>query len=413
MTTESKEDFNEGIEKEMLDFIQKNYGMEVFTPGLERTLGIYLPYLQAFKKERTKITIIAGTNGKGQTAHSLTYLLKTTNRQTALWTSPHILSLRERFNFNGVDISYELLKKEIYASHLYLTSEHKGIRVSFYEFLFLVFLRLSLKFEPDHLILEVGLGGRLDAVNHFDADISCITSISRDHQSILGNRFDLILSEKIAVARKNRLLITQFSSEYLNELTAKYCEKNEVIWRPMIKGKKENYFLENEAMAQALYRELEPEQAHSKNIVFPSFKGRREEMTFKGNTLIFIGAHNIDGIRRMSELFKQTNGMLLPDKVLMSFSKRPLNEIEIMLKSLWDIFGSSSLLCLTSFNHPKALEEHALLEAKEKNNKFNKGMLDFVTDWKTALNESKRQRILVCGSYYFIGEVQRFLFSHS
>ena len=74
--------------------------------------------------------------------------------------------------------------------------------------MFLVFLVIAKsRGQLDYLLLEVGLGGRLDAVNHFDADCACITSISRDHQSILGYRYDQILAEKIAVSRSSAPLI--------------------------------------------------------------------------------------------------------------------------------------------------------------------------------------------------------------
>ena len=227
-------EFDESIENELIDFVQKNYGFEVFTPGLARTRPLYLPFVNWVKSSDIKVTIIAGTNGKGQTAHSLSYLLNLSQLNVALWTSPHILSLRERFVFSlkGMlsEIGYDFLRNEIYQTHDYLKREHSDLKVSFYEFLFLVFLRLAQKEKRDHLVLEVGLGGRLDAVNHFDADLACITSISRDHQAILGNRFDLILAEKIAVSRPDKPLFTNFKLAYLNQLTAQYCRANRVEW---------------------------------------------------------------------------------------------------------------------------------------------------------------------------------------
>ncbi|MGZ3790102.1 MAG: hypothetical protein ACXVLQ_16315 [Bacteriovorax sp.] len=410
-------DYNEKLECQLLDFVQVHYGLEIFTPGLERTRPLYLPFIEQFKKEQAKITIIAGTNGKGQTAHTLAHFLAGAGSNVALWTSPHILSIRERFHFNGEDVSYEALGHEIQESHAYLKQVHPDLEVSFYEFLFLIFLRLSSKQKRkiDHLILEVGLGGRLDAVNHFDADCACITSISRDHQSILGNRFDNILMEKIAVSRKGKPLFTQFSLEYLNERTRNYCSSEGVLWRPLarIPGASVSYFLENQIMAKEIFKFLVPQKATPLGDELPFFKGRREEMTFNGNTLIFIGAHNIDGIRKMTKIFSRDAGEVLPARVLISFSKRPINEVEVMLKTLMDFFGKDSRLYITSFDHPKALEETHIHEVVSKINKFSKGLLNFVTDWKVDLTTARNQKILVCGSYYFIGEVQRFINSHS
>ena len=138
----------------------------------------------------------------------------------------------------------------------------------------------------------------------------------------------------------------------------------------------------------------------------PLYKGRREIMTFSGKSLIFIGAHNIDGVRRMLDSFQEDNSMEMPEGLLISFSMRPLGEVVVMMKSLVDFFKDKSELVLTSFDHPKALSPDAIKEAQEL---VNKGMLNFVFDWKSELKETKSKTILVCGSYYFIGEVQRFI----
>lgn len=413
-------DFNEEIEFRILEFIQENYGLEVFTPGLERTKVLFRPYVEAAMNRKVKVSIVAGTNGKGQTAHTLNYLLLASNReatqlQTALWTSPHILSIRERFNFLGEDLSYEEIEVEIRQTHSFLQKEHSGLFISFYEFLFLVFLRLAFDSSKygtlNHLILEVGLGGRLDAVNHFDADCVGITSISRDHQAILGSRYDLILAEKIAVAKPGKTLFTQFRLQYLNQMTEKYCISQNVTWRSIQIAADSNahYFEENQKMAIEMFKYLEPKRVLPTFEFIPNFKGRREEMTFKGNTLIFIGAHNIDGIRRMIELFSINKSQNMPSLVLLSFSKRPVNEVEVMLKTLADFFGRDSKLSLTSFEHPKALEMSEVIRLTNNFNKISKGLLDFVTDWKAEINSYKNQKILVCGSYYFVGEVQRFI----
>jgi dihydrofolate synthase/folylpolyglutamate synthase len=415
-------DFNEEHESRILAFIHRFYGAELFTPGLERTQSLFTPFLKRVKNENVKVTIISGTNGKGQTAHTLVCLLEGAQLNTALWTSPHILSIRERFHFRGSDLTYDELEFEVLETHRYLQNLFLAYKISFYEFLFLVFLRCAFdskkNFSIQHLVLEVGLGGRLDAVNHFDADCACITSISRDHQSILGTRYDMILSEKIAVSRKGKPLFTQFRLEYLNQSVEQYCKEYGVQWRPCVRdlSSSVNYFEENQKMAYELFSFLAPLKKASSKELIPLFKGRREEMTFKENDIIFIGAHNIDGIRRMIELFRTEDCFVrsfLPSKVLLSFSKRPSNELEVMFKTLVDFFGRESTLLLTSFVHPKAAELSDIVELVDKFNKMNKGLFDFVTDWKNEINISKNQKILVCGSYYFIGEVQRFILQPS
>ena len=409
------QEFNEIQETEIMNYLNQHFGFEVFTPGLERTDPVYRPFIEYFKKTGTKIVIIAGTNGKGQTAHTIASLLTVSKRSLGLWTSPHILSIRERFLFsvNGQasEASYQELKWGMRESERILKEELDGVKVSFYEFLFLVFLVIAKeRGNQDYLLLEVGLGGRLDAVNHFDADCACITSISRDHQSILGSRYDQILAEKIAVSRKSAPLFTNFELEYLNAQTKKYTLENKVIWRPL-KGST-HYFESNQMMAWEVFRYLEPTSllTFSEGInSLPLYKGRREIMTFEGKSLIFIGAHNIDGVRRMLQSYQdvvESSDLIFPESLLVSFSVRPIGEVEVMLKSLVDFFQDKALLTLTSFDHPKALDEESIKLASLK---VNKGMLNFVFDWKSELKNTKANTILVCGSYYFIGEVQRFI----
>ena len=392
-------DFDPNIENRLMNFLHLNFGFEVFTPGLERTKNLFLPLVSQIKSNGTKVITIAGTNGKGQTAHTLAHLFSSQGKSVALWTSPHILSIRERFHFDE-DVSYEELENEMLEAQKIVSD------VSFYEFLFYVFLKLCLKRKNlQYLILEVGLGGRLDAVNHFNTDCAAITSISRDHQTILGYTLRDILSEKIAVTRPKAPLFTSFSLEYLNELTQLYCIQNKVIWKPLPPDK--DYFQSNVKTAAEIFHYFLPRLEINKNFYQTPFKGRHELMTFKGNTLIFIGAHNVEGMRKMLEHFsleEQLQASLDSFNVVMfSFSKRANKEIEVMLQMLTNFSKNKAELWPTVFNHPKAIDRDVI----EKNSR------EFVNDWKERLESfsstHQHKKILVCGSYYFIGEVQRYI----
>lgn len=405
--------FNEASEKRLMGFLHEHYGIEVFTPGLERTRALYAPFIDKMKRDGTKVVTIAGTNGKGQTAHTLSCFLQLAGKSFALWTSPHILSLTERFVFgkNGKSspIEYEELESLLHSSHNEIKEKWPELKISFYEFLFYIFLKKASEYcLLDFLLLEVGLGGRLDAVNHFDADCSCITSISRDHQAILGNSYRSILSEKIAVARTGKPLFTAFSLEYLNSQTKIYCEEKKINWIALESTPNEDYFLSNQKMAWKIFNFFLPEntlQFEKMIAKVPLFKGRREIMTIGTKSLIFIGAHNIDGIRKMLEAQKFGTDDTI-DSVVVSFSKRPVSEVEIMLKGLLEFFGHKTVIKVSCFDHPKALARDEVAEALAR---VNKGMLEFVPNWKADLHRSKAEKILYCGSYYFIGEVQRFI----
>jgi len=108
------------LEAHLSEMIVSRFGAESFSPGLERTAPLYRDLVLKLKSKNIKFVTIAGTNGKGQTAHTLLYLLNQANLGVALWTSPHILSLRERFCFsrNGKigNISYDELNVSILES---------------------------------------------------------------------------------------------------------------------------------------------------------------------------------------------------------------------------------------------------------------------------------------------------------
>jgi folylpolyglutamate synthase/dihydropteroate synthase len=101
-----------------------------------------------------------------------------------------------------------------------------------------------------------------------------------------------------------------------------------------------------------------------------------------------------------------------PASLLVSFSLRPEKEVLVMVAAMTEFFQDRAEVVLTSFDHPKALSAdviEGIASRVKTTKKVNKGMLNFVSDWKTELKNSNAPSILVCGSYYFIGEVQRFI----
>ena len=158
-----------------------------------------------------RVITVAGTNGKGTTCAFLENALLDEKRddesqqclKVAVYSSPHIERFNERLRINKCDIDdHSLIKafKEIEIARA-------DISLSYYEFTTLAAFLVLMDIKPDVIILEVGLGGRLDATNIIDADVAVITSVDLDHQAFLGNDRETIGFEKAGIMRKNQHII--------------------------------------------------------------------------------------------------------------------------------------------------------------------------------------------------------------
>ncbi|HWS74225.1 MAG TPA: bifunctional tetrahydrofolate synthase/dihydrofolate synthase [Quisquiliibacterium sp.] len=146
------------------------------------------------------VITVAGTNGKGSTCAMLEAILLQAGYRVALYTSPHLVHFNERARLDGQPASDEQL-----LPHFEAVERARGdTRLTYFEFTTLAILRLFAQASPDVAILEVGLGGRLDAVNLIDADCAIVTCVDIDHTEFLGDTRELIGWEKAHVFRSGR-----------------------------------------------------------------------------------------------------------------------------------------------------------------------------------------------------------------
>ena len=373
-----------------------HYGQEQMNPGLDRiklTLKDIFPELN-----KLRIVIIAGTNGKGETTLRLSELLK--SHQYCTWTSPHIIRLTERFRNEEGEIDQEVLEKLILECHQKV-EEHQ-YKLSYYEFLFFVFCTWAERQSPEFLLLEVGLGGRLDAVNVFDAEMVLLPSISRDHQEILGRRYDQILKEKLGTLRPTTSLIHFLDRQYLIErarsiadsVGARTISLNDTLNIPDFDFSRRNLALATAAFCQLFGQDFSQKEW---NLV-PGLENRGEVV--KGsNEWFFYGSHNVDGMRKLIQfLHSETYNFKRSrfDTVIAAFSKRDSSDLKVMMRML----SKSGLgnVVVTTFDHPKAA---TVVEIEKLSREEG---LSFVKDIENYVHgQNKNQRMLVTGSYYFLG----------
>ena len=155
-------------------------------------------------QEGIKIIHVAGTNGKGSVCAYLNAMLLAGGKKTGLFTSPHLVRINERFQINGEDVSDEqfldaFLKVEKAAKEY--EAEGEG-HPSYFETLFLMGMLIFTEAGVEYLVMETGLGGRLDATNVVEKPLACIiTSISRDHTEYLGDTLEAIAGEKAGIIK--------------------------------------------------------------------------------------------------------------------------------------------------------------------------------------------------------------------
>ncbi len=185
---------------EWLDYLE-NLHLEDIQLGLERISQV--ARANELLQWTPTIITVAGTNGKGSTVSALEEIYTKGGYQVASYTSPHLLVFNERIRINKKPISDEDLRRAFLA----IWRRQAGIPLTYFEVTTLAALWHFKHLKLDLIILEVGLGGRLDATNIIDPDLAIITTIDLDHQEYLGDNVEAIGFEKAGILRENKPFI--------------------------------------------------------------------------------------------------------------------------------------------------------------------------------------------------------------
>lgn len=177
-------------------FLLEAHG-QVIDMGLARVLKV--AQVLGVTKHTPPVVHVGGTNGKGTCASAIASIGEAAGYRTGLYTSPHLLELNERIKIGGENVPDKKLVSAL--AHVYQTSLASHTSLTFFETITLAALWLFKEANLDLIVMEVGLGGRLDATNVVRADISVITSIGMDHQDWLGDNLTSIAREKAGIIK--------------------------------------------------------------------------------------------------------------------------------------------------------------------------------------------------------------------
>ncbi len=399
------------------------------TVGYDYDLNAYKDFLSYFDDPHHKlknVILIGGTKGKGSTAAVLSACLLRCGFKTGLYTSPHLGKLNERIKVNNRNISDGELENHTLRIMPHIKRQKRGR--SFFEALTTIAFLHFLERQVDFTILEVGLGGRLDATNASDPMISLITRIGYDHTNLLGTTLSQITAEKAGIIRNNGKLITLHQRPDAEKIIKRVAQDRkstiifadeqhqiEVVERSL-KGSRINisgrigeisaflplpgtHQLENLSLALALLFELKAMGFYldvdgiATGIESTQLHGRFEVLSENPLT-IFDCAHNEDSFRALENNLKLFN---INDFFLV-FGASEDKDISYCLKH---IFPRAKKVFLVKSDSPRARDPQVLSKVAQKYQQ-NIAVCNSVTEGLNAAlkNAGSSTAIVITGSFY-------------
>lgn len=358
-----------------------------------------------------KMIHVTGTNGKGSTITFLRDMLISLGYSVGTLQSPHFITHLDRIRFNKENIDGQFFLNEVNKYFTFIFENRLGM----FEIDYLIALDYFRQMEADFVIVEVGIGGRLDSTNVVDDTVlSIITSISLDHTDLLGETKELICKEKCGIIKDNSHVLVANIGNSLKDIVKKYAKickseyhelgkitinnKNDFFYRGIkfVLNNQPIYQIYNCALAiealiilSNIYHFRIKKEKIDKAIYDFVWNGRYEVISYEPK-IILDGGHNPEGIARLLESFDREKGRKL---IIFSALKRK-NFIDMysLLK------GHSHKLVLTTFNYPGAIDKSDI----EDDTLFVDSYLDYIN-----INKDLYDVILICGSLYFISDVYK------
>ena len=374
--------------------------------GLQRTKKL----LESCNKPQKKLRCIqiAGTNGKGSVSAMIASSLSLLGYNVGLYTSPHLISLRERIRINGKPISY----KEI---NLLIDKHKKSIeknQASFFETMTMLAFNHFINKKVDIAILETGLGGKHDSVTMCNPDLVAFTPISMDHKEILGNTIEKIAEEKFGIIKDK---IPIFSSE----------QNDKVLKLLRIKAKNKAcplFICQYDKKIQPKFLNGEHQQKNAKlayDIISYLFKIKgakliqaiektnwygRYQVLKKKPLIIFDVGHNEDGINSFIDEYKKENIIGNKYLIIVLQKRKKLKKTKESLNAIFD-----KIIC-SQTNNKNSMKAEELIKFFDKKSIIVKDVKKAII--KINKNLKKNDSLAIIGSHY-LGESIRSVYKNN
>ena len=423
---------NESKYKEAL-----NYLYSLTQSGIKLGLKNTAQLLHQFGDQQLKKTTvhIGGTNGKGSTAAITESILKASGYKVGLYTSPHLLDFRER-----IQINRKMIEKQQTVDLIFKVKsavESLKIPITFFEFGTVLAFLYFYEQNTDINIIEVGLGGRLDATNLCKAEISIITSISRDHTQYLGEDLEQITFEKASIIKESGTVFADIPEERLFQVANSIARKSKAdIFRLGVDfhvssetGNKDKNLFNYRSGSRVLNNLTLPlngrfqrnnaglaisaclalnerglnikEEYLRKGLKMVSWEGRLETV-FSNPTVVLDCAHNEASVRNMTMELRENFKFSRCFIVLGLMQDKKIDDVINILSQLGDQFF------LVSVNPPRGEAPEKLAERLNAHNKPSQTFAT-VSEALQAVKQIANQDDLICitGSIFLIAAAKK------
>lgn len=376
-------------------------GTSAYKPTLENTFRLI--ELFDVSLDDMKFIHVAGTNGKGSTCSILASVLQESDYKTGLFTSPHIHDFRERIKVNGQMIDQETVKAFIEQ----VKAIEWEIKPSFFEITWVLALKHFVDSKCDIVVVETGLGGRLDATNVITPIVSVITNIGLDHTSILGDTRKEIAKEKAGIIKLNKpVFIGEKDVETQNvfDETSEKLDSNTYY----VDQNAPSVFEQNKRLAFSVLDYLAnngwsiSNDSYEKGIenLFKNtgLKGRLQVIS-ESPLIIADAAHNKEGITALITYLKQTYPGRNINVVYGASNDKNIEEILPVFPSSWNYYFTR-FTNVRSFSKLELIEKTASLTA----NKYFFDSSEKAME-NAQISLDKNGMIVVFGSFYLLEEI--------
>jgi dihydrofolate synthase/folylpolyglutamate synthase len=412
---------------EWLAYLEQLHPTEI-EMGLDRIRQVYDRLVQG--KLAKQVIVVAGTNGKGTSCALLASYAKQLGLSCGLYSSPHLIDFNERVQVDQIPVSDESLVQAFKA----VEQARENISLTYFEFTTLAAFKVFKDQNLDVAVLEIGLGGRLDAVNVVDSDVSVVTSIALDHESWLGNDLNRIALEKAGVYRSGKPAISADASapenlqKYAESISADFYKAGchysfqltgESKWAWAEKGGEglileglvePDFPLSNAAAVLCAIQCLDwsiDAKTFNSALSGMSIRGRLEKFSFQGVKGLMDVAHNPHAAKFLA---RKLESLSLTDKPMVILGSMADKDIDGVVEVLKNRF--SGWLCI-DLDVPRAISGKALQKKVESHGESALAFNQFSDAWQYLKAHSNRlmddqPAVFIIGSFFTVAAAIEF-----